>query len=29
LLAPLALGAAAAHYLLQWMPDLLGPKASE
>lgn len=29
LLAPLALGAVAAHYLLQWMPGLIGHKASE
>jgi Kef-type K+ transport system membrane component KefB len=29
LLTPLLLGAAAAHFLLQWMPGLIGPKASE
>jgi len=29
LLVPLVFGAIAAHFLLQWMPELLGPKASE
>jgi len=29
LLVPLLLGAVAAHYLLQWMPGLMGNKASE
>lgn len=29
LLAPLALGAVAAHFLLQWLPGLIGPRSSE
>ncbi len=29
LFTPLLLGAAAAHFLLQWMPGLMGPEANE
>jgi Kef-type K+ transport system membrane component KefB len=29
LITPLLLGALAAHFLLLWMPDLIGPKANE
>ena len=29
LLAPLGVGAVAAYFLLQWMPGLMGPKASQ